>query len=160
MDEQQWKGNTNDNENTNSWPNETRSRHRNWSAASLGPGPTNLHQPLELSARSSVDSTVAALASSLGNGDFKPSEGGFGGMTELWINERGQGATTMAAQAGAERSLLCGARCSMYVGALKGRRTPKTKLSRSLVVGKGGQGSNAGMRPVDEPPALGPQPGT
>jgi hypothetical protein len=68
MDEQRWKGNANDNENTNSWPNETRSRHRNWSAAALGHGPTNLHQPLELSARSSVDSTVAALASSLGVG--------------------------------------------------------------------------------------------
>ncbi|EWG48220.1 hypothetical protein FVEG_08073 [Fusarium verticillioides 7600] len=68
MDEQRWKGNANDNENTNSWPNETMSRHRNWSAAALGPGPTNLHQPLELSARSSVDSTVAALASSLGVG--------------------------------------------------------------------------------------------
>ncbi|EXL62400.1 hypothetical protein FOCG_01075 [Fusarium oxysporum f. sp. radicis-lycopersici 26381] len=80
MDEQRWKGNVNDNENTNSWPNETRSRHRNWSAAALGPGPTNLHQPLELSARSSADSTVAALASSFGNGDFKPSEGGFGGI--------------------------------------------------------------------------------
>ncbi|KAF5577299.1 hypothetical protein FPCIR_12184 [Fusarium pseudocircinatum] len=142
MDEQLWKGNVNDNENTNSWPNETRPRHRNWSAAALGPGPTNLHQPLELSARSSADSTVAALASSLGNGDFKPSEGGFGGITELWINERGQGAATTAAQAGAERSLLCGAHCSI------------------LVVGKGGQGSNAGMRSADEPPALGPQPGT
>ncbi|PNP83061.1 hypothetical protein FNYG_03383 [Fusarium nygamai] len=135
MDEQRWKGNVNDNENTNSWPNETRSRHRNWSAAALGPGPTNLHQPLELSARSSAHSTVAALASSLGvgsqqlfpftvktgerrtryrqNGDFEPSEGGFGGITELWINERGQGAATTAAQAGAERSLLCGAHCSI-----------------------------------------------
>lgn len=68
MDEQRWKGNVNDNENTNSWPNETRSRHRNRSAAALGPGPTNLHQPLELSARSSADSTVAALASSFGVG--------------------------------------------------------------------------------------------
>ncbi|KAF4427403.1 hypothetical protein FACUT_9666 [Fusarium acutatum] len=115
MDEQRWKGNVNDNENTNSWPNETRSRHRNWSAAALGPGPTNLHQPLELSARSSADSTVAALASSLGNGDFKPSEGGFGGISELWINECGQGAATTAAQAGAERSLLCCAHCSMYL---------------------------------------------
>ncbi|KAF4483463.1 hypothetical protein FAGAP_11781 [Fusarium agapanthi] len=119
MDEQRWKGNVNDNENTNSWPNETRSRHRNWSAAALGPGPTNLHQPLELSARSSADSTVAALASSLGNGDFKPSEGGFGGITELWINERGQGAATTAAQAGAERSLLCGAHCSIPEPELK-----------------------------------------
>ncbi|KAF5630828.1 hypothetical protein F52700_7047 [Fusarium sp. NRRL 52700] len=113
MDEQRWKGNVNDNENTNSWPNETRSRHRNWSAAALGPGPTNLHQPLELSTRSSADSTVAALVSSLGNGDFKPSEGGIGGITELWINERGQGDATTVAQAGAERSLLCGAHYSI-----------------------------------------------
>jgi hypothetical protein len=60
----------------------------------------------------------------------------------------GQGATT-AAQAGAERSLLHGALRDP-------RRTPKTKLSRSLVVEKGGQGFNAGMRSVDEPSVLGP----
>ncbi|KAF5962308.1 hypothetical protein FBULB1_14309 [Fusarium bulbicola] len=147
MEEQRWKGNVNDNENTNSWPNETRSRHGNWSAAALGPGPTNLHQSLEPSARSSADSTVGSsciffrrrsttalpfhsqdrrtqgpLTQSRQNGDFKPSEGGFGGITELWINQRGQGAATTTAQAGAERSLLCGAHYSI------------------LVVGKGGQG--------------------
>ncbi|CVK89443.1 uncharacterized protein FMAN_04311 [Fusarium mangiferae] len=57
--------------------------------------------------------TQDPLTQSRQNGDFKPSEGGFGGITELWINERGQGAATTAAQAGAERSLLCGAHCSM-----------------------------------------------
>ncbi|SCN75458.1 uncharacterized protein FFB20_04867 [Fusarium fujikuroi] len=63
-----------------------------------------------------ADSTVAALASSLGVGPQQlfpfTVKTGERRITELWINERGQGAATTAAQTGAERSLLCGAHCT------------------------------------------------
>ena len=65
--------------------------------------------------------------------------------------EYGQGAATMAAQAGAERSLLC--------NTLKDpRRTPKTKLSRSLVVGKGWTGVRCRDEVGGQAPSLGPGP--
>jgi hypothetical protein len=92
-----------------------------------------------------VPRTTLGSSPELGTDRSTKLEGDFGGIqncgSRVWPGRRHDGST-------GRRGALPPLRHPQ-----RPRRTPKTKPSRSLVVGKGGQGSNAGMMSADEPSA-------